>query len=67
VCNALRKPEWLEDPRFTSRHERGRNGAAINEAMRELLASHIPTEPDQPAARRFEPDAWLAGSKRRHG
>jgi crotonobetainyl-CoA:carnitine CoA-transferase CaiB-like acyl-CoA transferase len=39
VCNALRKPEWLEDPRFTSRHERGRNGALINEAMRELLAN----------------------------
>lgn len=38
VCNALGKPEWLEDPRFTSRHERGRNGAEINQAMRELLA-----------------------------
>jgi CoA:oxalate CoA-transferase len=38
VCNALGKPEWLEDPRFTTRHERGRNSAAINQAMRELLA-----------------------------
>jgi crotonobetainyl-CoA:carnitine CoA-transferase CaiB-like acyl-CoA transferase len=38
VCNALGKPEWLEDPRFTTRHERGQNGAAINQAMRELLA-----------------------------
>jgi CoA:oxalate CoA-transferase len=38
VCNALGKPEWLEDPRFTTRHERGRNGAVINQAMRELLA-----------------------------
>jgi crotonobetainyl-CoA:carnitine CoA-transferase CaiB-like acyl-CoA transferase len=39
VCNALGKPEWLEDPRFTTRHERGRNGAVINQAMRELLAN----------------------------
>src|ERR687891_2311147 len=38
VCAALGKPEWLEDPRFTTRHERGRDGAAINQAMRELLA-----------------------------
>ena len=37
VCNALGRPEWLEDPRFTTRHERGNNGAAINEAMRALL------------------------------
>jgi CoA:oxalate CoA-transferase len=39
VCNALGKPEWLEDPRFTTRHERGRNGAEINQAMRELLSN----------------------------
>ena len=38
VCNALGKPEWLEDPRFTTRHERGANGAVVHEAMRELLA-----------------------------
>ncbi len=38
VCNALGKPEWLEDPRFTTRHERGANGAIVQEAMRELLA-----------------------------
>ena len=38
VCNALGKPEWLEDPRFTTRHERGRNGALVQEAMRDLLA-----------------------------
>ena len=38
VCNALGKPEWLEDPRFTTRHERGANGAVVQEAMRELLA-----------------------------
>ena len=39
VCNALGKPEWLEDPRFTTRHERGRNGETINEAMRALMAN----------------------------
>ena len=38
VCNALGRPEWLEDPRFTTRHERGRNGEEINQAMRALLA-----------------------------
>ena len=37
VCNALGRPEWLEDPRFTTRYERGRNGAEINQAMRALL------------------------------
>ncbi len=37
VCNALGKPEWLEDPRFTTRHERGANGAMVQEAMRDLL------------------------------
>ena len=39
VCNALGKPEWLEDPRFTTRHERGANGAVVQEAMRELLSN----------------------------
>ncbi len=39
VCNALGKPEWLEDPRFTTRHERGSNGAVVQEAMRELLSN----------------------------
>ena len=38
VCNALGKPEWLEDPRFASRHERGKNKEIINNAMNELLA-----------------------------
>lgn len=38
VCNALGKPEWLEDPRFASRHERGQNKDIINQAMNELLA-----------------------------
>ena len=39
VCNALGRPEWLEDPRFTTRHERGNNGAEINQAMIDLMAS----------------------------
>ena len=39
VCNALGKPEWLEDPRFTTRHERGANGEVVNQAMRDLMAN----------------------------
>ena len=39
VCNALGKPEWLEDPRFTTRHERGQNNDVIHEAMLELLSN----------------------------
>ncbi len=38
VCNALGKPEWLEDPRFTTRYERGNNGETVNQAMRDLMA-----------------------------
>ena len=37
VCNALGRPEWLEDPRFTTRNERGKNREAVNERVRELL------------------------------
>jgi crotonobetainyl-CoA:carnitine CoA-transferase CaiB-like acyl-CoA transferase len=39
VCGALGKPEWEKDPRFTTRRERSRHAAAINEAMRELMAT----------------------------
>ena len=39
VCNALNKPEWLEDPRFTTRHARGENGAVVQEAMQNLLSN----------------------------
>ena len=39
VCSALGKPEWLDDPRFTTRHERSKHGAVVHEAMGELLAS----------------------------
>jgi crotonobetainyl-CoA:carnitine CoA-transferase CaiB-like acyl-CoA transferase len=38
VCNALGKPEWLEDPRFTTRHERANNAQIVTDAMRALLA-----------------------------
>ena len=38
VCNALGKPAWQDDPRFTTRHERTKHAAAVNEAMRDLLA-----------------------------
>ena len=39
VCNALGRPEWLEDPRFTTRHERGNNGDVVNQAMIDLMAT----------------------------
>ena len=39
VCNALGRPEWLEDPRFTTRHERGNNGEVVNQAMIDLIAN----------------------------
>ena len=39
VCNALNKPEWLEDPRFTSRTERAKNRDLVNDAINELLAT----------------------------
>jgi crotonobetainyl-CoA:carnitine CoA-transferase CaiB-like acyl-CoA transferase len=38
VCNALDKPEWLHDPRFTTRHERSKHAAVVHEAMRRLMA-----------------------------
>jgi crotonobetainyl-CoA:carnitine CoA-transferase CaiB-like acyl-CoA transferase len=38
VCNALSKPEWLEDPRFITRHDRAANGDLVNEAINELLS-----------------------------
>ena len=38
VCNALGKPEWLEDPRFNTRPERARNAAVVNAALNTLLA-----------------------------
>jgi crotonobetainyl-CoA:carnitine CoA-transferase CaiB-like acyl-CoA transferase len=37
VCNALGKPEWKEDPRFTTRRERSKHTPVVKEAMVELL------------------------------
>jgi crotonobetainyl-CoA:carnitine CoA-transferase CaiB-like acyl-CoA transferase len=39
VCNALGKPEWLEDPRFITRPERAANRDVVNQALKELLAT----------------------------
>ncbi|MEK7814912.1 MAG: CoA transferase, partial [Chloroflexota bacterium] len=39
VCNALGKPEWLEDPRFTARHQRSKNRDIVDAAVKELLAT----------------------------
>jgi|TARA_B100000378_G_scaffold189220_4_gene153730 crotonobetainyl-CoA:carnitine CoA-transferase CaiB-like acyl-CoA transferase len=39
VCNALSRPEWLEDPRFTTRDERAKNRDAVNDAINALLAN----------------------------
>jgi len=39
VCAALGKPEWQSDPRFTTRRERSKHAEAVNEAMRELMAT----------------------------
>jgi crotonobetainyl-CoA:carnitine CoA-transferase CaiB-like acyl-CoA transferase len=39
MCKALGKPEWQDDPRFSTRHERGKNAAIVHTALRELLAN----------------------------
>lgn len=39
VCKALGKPEWLDDPRFATRHERGKHSEVVDQAIRELLAA----------------------------
>jgi len=44
VCNALGKPDWLEDPRFTTRSERGKNREAVDAAVREVLVNKTPPE-----------------------
>ncbi len=38
VCNALGKPEWLEDPRLITRPERAANADLVNQALDDLLA-----------------------------
>ena len=37
VCNALGKPEWLEDPRFSTRPERTKNRQIVEDVLEELL------------------------------
>jgi crotonobetainyl-CoA:carnitine CoA-transferase CaiB-like acyl-CoA transferase len=44
VCNALGRPDWLEDPRFTTRSERAKNRGAVDEAVREVLSTKTPPE-----------------------
>ena len=44
VCNALAKPEWLEDPRFTTREERAKNRDIVNDRINEILAEMSTTE-----------------------
>lgn len=39
MCKALGKPEWQDDPRFNTRHERGKNAAIVHTALRELMAN----------------------------
>ena len=39
VCNALGKPEWLEDPRFSTRPERTNNRQVVEDALEELLST----------------------------
>ncbi len=38
VCEALGKPEWLEDERFDELHKRTQNRQAIDETVKEFLA-----------------------------
>ena len=44
VCNALAKPEWLEDPRFTTREERAKNRDIVNDRIDEILSEMSTTE-----------------------
>lgn len=39
VCNALNKPEWVEDPRFSSRSERTKRKNIVNGEMENLLST----------------------------
>ena len=39
VCNALGKPEWLEDPRFSTRPERTNNRKVVEDALEERLST----------------------------
>ena len=38
ICEALEKPEWLTDPRFTTREDRRINGSALEEELSEWFS-----------------------------
>ena len=44
VCEAINKPEWEEDPRFTSRHARSANKDILAQAITEFIADMTPHE-----------------------
>ncbi|MCH8745971.1 MAG: CoA transferase, partial [Chloroflexi bacterium] len=44
VCDAINKPEWKEDPRFTSRHARSENKDLLADAIKEFIAEMTPLE-----------------------
>ena len=44
VCEAINRPDWLEDPRFVTRHARSANRAIVNQAIIEFIADMTPLE-----------------------
>ena len=44
VCDAINKPEWKEDDRFTSRHARAANKDLLAQAITEFIADMTPLE-----------------------
>jgi len=44
VCDALDKPEWKEDPRFTTRHARSDNKDLLADAIKDFIADMTPLE-----------------------
>jgi crotonobetainyl-CoA:carnitine CoA-transferase CaiB-like acyl-CoA transferase len=44
VCDAINKPEWKEDERFTSRHARAANKDLLARAVTEFIADMTPLE-----------------------
>ncbi len=44
VCEAINKPEWEEDPRFTSRHARSANKDILAQAITEIISDMTPLE-----------------------
>ena len=44
ICEAINKPEWEEDPRFTSRHARSAHKDLLAQAITEFIADMTPNE-----------------------